>query len=126
LVDPQRHRPAPGQQRGPAGDDGLGHLADGLRVPQRVRYRRCQAGAAGRDNVAKDLGVFNIAGALPFTIAPAITPAILAIDGGSYDVLYTVAGFCAVLGRSPSCPRKGSGEHRQRGDPSAQWAARYR
>jgi hypothetical protein len=78
------------------------------------------------DNVAKDLGVFNIAGALPFTIAPAITPAILAIDGGSYDVLYTVAGFCAVLGRSPSCPRKGSGEHRQRGDPSAQWAARYR
>ena len=26
------------------------------------------------DNVAKDLGIFNIAGALPFTIAPAIAP----------------------------------------------------
>jgi hypothetical protein len=50
------------------------------------------------DTVAKDLGVFNIAGALPFTIAPAIAPAVLAVGGGSYGVLYTVAGFCAVLG----------------------------
>jgi MFS family permease len=50
------------------------------------------------DNVAKDLGVFNIAGALPFAMAPAIAPAILALGGGSYGVLYTVAGFCAVLG----------------------------
>ena len=50
------------------------------------------------DTVAKDLGVFNIAGALPFTIAPAIAPAVLAVGGGSYGVLYTVAGFSAVLG----------------------------
>ena len=50
------------------------------------------------DTVAKDLGVFNIAGALPFTIAPAIAPAVLAVGGGSYGVLYTVAGCCAVLG----------------------------
>jgi MFS family permease len=50
------------------------------------------------DTVAKDLGVFNIAGALPFTIAPVIAPAILAIGGGSFGVLYTVAGCCAVLG----------------------------
>jgi len=50
------------------------------------------------DNAAKDLGVFNIAGALPFTIAPAIAPAILALGGGSYSVLYTVAGLCAVVG----------------------------
>ncbi len=35
------------------------------------------------DNVAKDLGVFNIAGALPFSIAPAIAPAILALGGGA-------------------------------------------
>src|SRR3954447_2857497 len=49
-------------------------------------------------NAAKDLGVFNIAGALPFTIAPAIAPAILAVGGGSYSVLYTVAGLCAVIG----------------------------
>jgi MFS family permease len=51
-----------------------------------------------KDNAAKDLGVFNIAGALPFTIAPAIAPAVLAAGGGSYGVLYAVAGFCAVLG----------------------------
>jgi MFS family permease len=47
---------------------------------------------------AKDLGVFNIAGALPFSIAPAIAPAILAIAGGSYGALYAVAGVCAIVG----------------------------
>jgi MFS family permease len=53
-----------------------------------------------RRDVAKDLGVFNIAGALPFSIAPAIAPAILAIDRGvgSYGVLYMVAGLCAIIG----------------------------
>ena len=51
-----------------------------------------------RRTVAKDLGVFNIAGALPFAIAPAIAPAILAIGGGSYGVLYMVAGLCAIIG----------------------------
>ena len=49
-------------------------------------------------SAAKDLGVFNIAGALPFSIAPAIAPAILAIGGGSYGVLYAVAGVCAIIG----------------------------
>jgi len=49
-------------------------------------------------NAAKDLGVFNIAGALPFSIAPAIAPAILVIGGGSYGVLYMVAGLCAIIG----------------------------
>ncbi len=49
-------------------------------------------------NAAKDLGVFNIAGALPFSIAPAIAPAILLIGGGSYGVLYMVAGLCAIIG----------------------------
>ena len=44
------------------------------------------------------LGVFNIAGALPFSIAPAIAPAILAIGRGSYSVLYMVAGLCAIIG----------------------------
>ena len=48
------------------------------------------------DNVAKDLGVFNMAGALPFSVAPGIAPAVLAIGGGSYGVLYAVAGVCAV------------------------------
>ena len=50
----------------------------------------------GRRTAAKDLGVFNIAGALPFSIAPAIAPAILAASGGSYGVLYMVAGLCAI------------------------------
>jgi MFS family permease len=40
-----------------------------------------------RHNVAKDLGVFNVAGALPFAIAPAIAPVTLAIGGGSYGGL---------------------------------------
>ena len=51
-----------------------------------------------RHHAAKDLGVFNIAGALPFAIAPAIAPAILAIGHGSYRVLYMVAGLCAIVG----------------------------
>jgi hypothetical protein len=51
-----------------------------------------------QDKVAKDLGVLNIASALPFSIAPAIAPAILAIGGGSYGALYAVAGVCAVVG----------------------------
>jgi MFS family permease len=59
-----------------------------------------------KDNAAKDLGVFNIAGALPFTIAPALAPAILALGGGSYSVLYTVAGLCAVIGAFTILPVK--------------------
>src|ERR1700694_5578450 len=51
-----------------------------------------------QDKVAKDLGGFNIAGALPFSIAPAIAPAILLIGSGSYGVLYAVAGVCAIIG----------------------------
>src|SRR5580693_6262169 len=55
-------------------------------------------------NAAKDLGVFNIAGALPFSIAPAIAPAILAIGSGSYGVLYMVAGLCAIIGAAAILP----------------------
>jgi len=60
-----------------------------------------------KDSAAKDLGVFNIAGALPFSIAPGIAPAILAIGGGSYGVLYAVAGFCAIIGAVAILPVKG-------------------
>jgi MFS family permease len=49
-------------------------------------------------NAAKDLGVMNIAGALPSSVAPAVAPTILAVGGGSYGVLYAVAGACAVVG----------------------------
>ncbi len=51
-----------------------------------------------QDAIAKDLGVFNIAGALPFSIAPAIAPAVLLIGSGSYGVLDAVAGACAIIG----------------------------
>ncbi len=55
-------------------------------------------------HAAKDLGVINIAGALPFSVAPGITPAILAVSGGSYGVLFTVAGACALLGAAAILP----------------------
>lgn len=60
-----------------------------------------------RDNAAKDLGVMNIAGALPFSVAPGIAPAILAIGDGSYGVLYAVAGVGAILGAVAIVPVKG-------------------
>ena len=55
---------------------------------------------------AKDLGVMNIAGALPYSIAPAIAPAILAIGHGSYSVLYAVAGVSAIIGAVAILPVK--------------------
>ena len=57
-----------------------------------------------KQDVAKDLGVFNIAGALPFALAPALAPAVLAIGGGSYGVLYMVAGLCAIIGAAAILP----------------------
>ena len=55
---------------------------------------------------AKDLGVMNIAGALPYSIAPAIAPAILVIGDGSYSVLYAVAGVSAIIGAVAILPVK--------------------
>ena len=57
-------------------------------------------------NAAKDLGVMNMAGALPFSIAPAIAPVILAIGNGSYGTLYAVAGVCAIGGAVSILPVK--------------------
>ena len=59
-----------------------------------------------KDDAAKDLGVFNMASAVPFAIAPAIAPAILAIGGGSYGVLYAAAGLCAIIGAFAILPVK--------------------
>ena len=47
-------------------------------------------------SVAKELGVMNIAGALPFSIGPALAPMVLVAGGGSYASLYAVAGACAL------------------------------
>jgi MFS family permease len=58
-------------------------------------------------DTAKDLGVLNIAGALPFSLAPAIAPAILSISDGSYGVLYAVAGVSALLGAVAILPVRG-------------------
>ena len=58
------------------------------------------------ENNAKNLGVMNIAGALPSSIAPAIAPVILAIGSGSYSVLYAVAGICAIIGGAAILPVK--------------------
>jgi MFS family permease len=49
-------------------------------------------------SVAKDLGVLNFAGALPFSVAPALAPAVLALSNGGYAAVYVVAAVCALLG----------------------------
>jgi hypothetical protein len=59
------------------------------------------------DHAANDLGVLNIAGALPFSLAPGIAPAILALVGGNYGVLYMVAGVCAIGGAAAILPVRG-------------------
>jgi len=50
--------------------------------------------------------VFNIAGALPFSIAPALANTMLAIGGGSYGVLYALAGACAIIGGAAVASRQ--------------------
>jgi predicted MFS family arabinose efflux permease len=49
-----------------------------------------------RTDAAKNLGVFNVANALPFAVAPALAPLILGLTHGSYSALYAVAGACAL------------------------------
>ena len=49
-------------------------------------------------SVAKDLGVMNIAGALLFSIGPALAPTVVAADGGSYALLSAVAGAYVLAG----------------------------
>ena len=58
------------------------------------------------DSSAKDLGVLNIAGALPFALAPALAPAVLGITDNSYTALYLVAAGCAVVGATAILPIK--------------------
>ena len=55
-------------------------------------------------SAAKNLGVFNIAGALPFSLAPAVAPTVLALAGGSYAALFAVAGVSALLGAAAVLP----------------------
>jgi hypothetical protein len=59
------------------------------------------------NTAAKDLGVFNIASALPQSIAPAIAPLILVMGGGDYSVLFIVAGASTLLGAAAILRVKG-------------------
>jgi hypothetical protein len=58
------------------------------------------------DDTAKDLGVLNIAGALPLLDRAGIAPVIPAISSGGYGVLYAVAGVCAIVGAVVILPVK--------------------
>jgi MFS family permease len=67
------------------------------------------------DDASKDLGIFNIASALPQSLAPAIAPVFLAIplfagsagEGANYTALYFVAALFAVAGALAIVPVKG-------------------
>lgn len=62
----------------------------------------------GGKEAAKDLGVLNIANALPQSLAPAIAPIFLAIGGGNnYTALFAAAAIFALLGAISIQPIKG-------------------
>ncbi len=62
----------------------------------------------GGKEAAKDLGVLNIANALPQSIAPAIAPIFLAIGGGgNYTALFIAAAVFALFGALSIQPVKG-------------------
>ena len=58
-------------------------------------------------DAAKDLGMFNIANALPQSVAPALGPLILGISGGDYMWLFVAAGAIAFLGAFAILPLRG-------------------
>ena len=61
------------------------------------------------DNSGKDLGVFNMANAMPQTLAPALGGALLAINSANnqnYDLLLWVAGIASVIGALVILPIK--------------------
>lgn len=57
-------------------------------------------------DAAKDLGIFNVANALPQAIAPAVAPIILATSGGNYTWLFAIAGSIALLASITILPVK--------------------
>ena len=54
-----------------------------------------------------DLDVFNIANVFPDSVAPAVAPLVLSVGGGSYGLLYPVAGGCALLAAGAILPVRG-------------------
>ena len=62
----------------------------------------------GGRQAGKDLGVFTIAEVLPFTVAPALAPLLLAIGGGgNYTALFLAAAVFAFVGALCIQPIKG-------------------
>ncbi len=60
-----------------------------------------------KEDAAKDMGIFNIAAALPGSFVPMIAPLVLAIGGGgNYPMLYIVGGVCGLLGGFAVLPVK--------------------
>ncbi|MEF2074585.1 MFS transporter [Consotaella aegiceratis] len=61
-------------------------------------------------NAGKNMGVLNIANAVPQSIAPAVAPLILSIGSptaSNYPLLFAVAAACAFLGALAIAPVKG-------------------
>jgi MFS family permease len=61
------------------------------------------------DDSGKDLGVFNMANAMPQTLAPALGGALLAVNSANnqnYDLLLWVAGIASVVGAIVVLPIK--------------------
>jgi MFS family permease len=59
-------------------------------------------------DAAKDLGVFNIASALPQSIAPAVASVILAASSNNYAAIFVAAGVVALLSSVAIVPVKGA------------------
>lgn len=57
-------------------------------------------------DAAKDLGIFNVANALPQAMAPAIGPMILAATGGDYTWLFVIAGSVVLMASITILPVK--------------------
>jgi MFS family permease len=55
-------------------------------------------------HAAKDLGLLNITNTLPQVVAPLAAPAILALSGGDYMLLFLVAGAVPLMGTALLAP----------------------
>lgn len=63
-------------------------------------------------DAAKDLGIFNLASAMPQSVAPALAPLFLGLgmapgQGGNYVALFTAAAVFAALGAAAIAPIRG-------------------
>jgi MFS family permease len=57
-------------------------------------------------HAAKDLGLLNIANALPQVVAPLAAPVILDASHGNYTLLFLIAGLLPVIGAALLLPLK--------------------